>query len=72
MSNADYWDEFAQALPLLAKHKTGPFPFHCEHDELFVMTDADAYTPEELAQLDEWGFHPNEHGGLSSYRYGSA
>lgn len=70
--NGDAWAELPEALALLSKHKTGPYPFCCEHDELFVMSDPEKYTPEELQQLDDWGFFVNSDGGFSSFRYGSA
>ena len=66
------WDDLQQAIPLLAKHNTGSDPFHCEHDELWVMSDPSKYTPEELAQLEEWGFFDHGDGGFKSYRFGSA
>ncbi|PVB19710.1 hypothetical protein [Mycobacteroides abscessus] len=68
----DAWADLPQAIELLSRHKTGPDPFHCEHDELFVMSDPDAYTAEELAELDTLGFFVNDDGGFSSFRYGSA
>ncbi|WP_016888284.1 hypothetical protein [Mycobacteroides abscessus] len=68
----DAWADLPQAIELLSKHKTGPYPFHCEHDELFVMSNPAAYTAEELAELDALGFLVNEDGGFSSFRYGSA
>lgn len=68
----DAWADLPQAIELLSKHKTGPYPFHCEHDELFVMSNPAAYTAEELAELDALGFFVNEDGGFSSFRYGSA
>lgn len=69
---SDAWRDLAKAIPLLARHQTGPSPLHCEHDELFVMSKAEEYTPEELARLDEWGFFVNGDGGFSSFRFGSA
>lgn len=66
------WEDLPKALEMLSWHKTGPSPFQCEHDELFVMSDPEKYAPEELAQLDELGFFVNGDGGFSSYRYGSA
>lgn len=68
----DAWADLPRAIEILSQHKTGPFPFHCEHDELFVMSDPAAYEPEELAELEELGFFANEVEGFSSYRYGSA
>ncbi len=68
----DAWADLPKAIEILSRHKTGPFPLHCEHDELFVMSNPDKYTAEELAQLDELGFFVNVDGGFSSFRYGSA
>ena len=67
----DYWANLIRAVELLSKHQTGPFPFHCEHDELFVMSDPSAYAPEELAELEELGFHAGEE-HFTSFLYGSA
>ena len=66
------WDELIEALKLLSKHQTSSYPFHCEHDSLYVMSDPEKYAPEELAQLEGWGFFPNDEDGFTSYRYGSA
>ncbi len=69
----DAWADLPRAIEMLSWHKTNPIsPFHCEHDELFVMSDPAAYAPEELAELDELGFFVNSDGGFSSFRYGSA
>ena len=72
MAEIDPWKDLVKAVELLAVHKTGESPFHCEHDELFVMSDPDKYDADELAQLEEWGFFVNDDDGFSSYRYGSA
>ncbi|NEW49369.1 hypothetical protein GV792_04835 [Nocardia cyriacigeorgica] len=68
------WTELIVALALLAKHQANEIsPFHCEHDTLTVMADPEKFTPEELTQLDEWGFFPDEDGEcFTSFRYGSA
>jgi len=67
------WDDLALAIPLLAKHSTSPgSPFHCEHDELWVMSDPEKYTPGELEKLDKLGFFVSEDGCFKSYRFGSA
>lgn len=68
------WSELILALALLAKHQANAInPFHCEHDTLTVMSDPERFTPEELAQLDDWGFFPDEDGEcFTSFRYGSA
>ncbi|MFD3594327.1 hypothetical protein ACFWU5_16510 [Nocardia sp. NPDC058640] len=70
----DAWTDLIQAITLLAQHPTDTIsPFHCEHDQLFVMADDTKFTADEIAQLDEWGFSVNEDdGGFTSFRYGSA
>lgn len=70
---ADYWKQLGPALELLAKHQTSAWPFHCEHDVLYVMSDPSKYTEQELEQLSEWGFDADEGGEyFCSFRYGSA
>lgn len=69
------WRDLIQALGLLAKHQNNNVsPFHCEHDTLYVSADPEKFTPDELAQLDAWGFFPDDEfgEGFRSYRYGSA
>lgn len=68
----DAWGDLLAALTLLAKHPvdtTGPL--HCGHDTLYVRADETAFTDEEIAQLDRWGFHADAEGGFYSFRYGS-
>lgn len=67
------WRDLIAALSLLAKHPANNVsPFHCEHDTLHVCADDRAFTEVEIAQLDAWGFHVDNDGGFSSFRYGSA
>lgn len=69
----DAWTDLSKAIELLARHKTNSVsPFHCEHDELYVMSDPEKYTSEELTELDELGFFVNSDDGFSSFRFGSA
>lgn len=68
----DAWVDLPRAIEILSKHRTRSFPFHCERDELFVMSDPDKYSFEELTELDELGFFENDAGGFSSFRFGSA
>jgi hypothetical protein len=68
------WADLLEGLALLATNQNNDIsPFHCEHDTLTVMADPSAFTPEELARLDELGFHadpPND--TFHSFRFGSA
>ncbi len=67
------WAELLAALTLLARGLTDEIsPFNCSHDQLAVMADPERFSPEELAQLDAWGFHVDSDGGFYSFRYGSA
>lgn len=67
------WDDLFEGLTMLRRgtpNESHP-PFHCEHDTLWVNSDPEAFTPEELAELDELGFFPDEY-GFTSGRFGSA
>lgn len=69
------WAQLIEGLTLLAKGQSDDdSPLHCEHDTLTVMADPANFTAEELARLDELGFHASdEHEGtFTSSRYGSA
>lgn len=68
----DAWSDLVMAIEILSQHRTGPFPFHCEHDELFVMSDPDKYTPQQIMRLHDLGFEPSTEGHFYSSRYGSA
>lgn len=57
---------------LLEKGKTGSFPFHCEHDTLYVMSDPNKFSVDELKHLGELGFHRGDDSNFYSYRFGSA
>lgn len=65
-------DELIKALQLMRTRANPSSPFHCEHDELHVMVDPELFTPEEIAQLDEWGFFIGEYNCFQSFKYGSA
>lgn len=69
--SSDYWEDLIVGLSILRRHQTGPFPTHCEHDELWVMSDPTKYSGEELAELDKLGFFVSDD-GFKSYQFGSA
>lgn len=73
MSN-DPWGDLRKALSILERHKIPGYPLHCEHDTLYVMSAPEAFTTEELDELDALGFFPDEefNAGFKSYRFGSA
>lgn len=68
------WSDLVEALTLLAKGQIDhASPFSCTHDQLTVMADPEKFSPDELVQLDVWGFHADEESPtFYSFRYGSA
>lgn len=67
------WSDLIKGLTLLARYRDNDIsPLHCEHDELLVCANTDGPTPEEMEQLDAWGFFPDADGGFKSFRFGSA
>lgn len=68
----DAWRDLISGLALLARGQTGSSPLHCEHDTLWVMASAEAFTPEEIVMIDRLGFFVDEEGGFQSFRFGSA
>ena len=73
-STPQAWHELLAALTLLSRHPTNDISaLYCAHDTLHVCADHTAFTPHEIAQLDQWGFHiDNNEGGFYSHRFGSA
>ena len=68
------WSDLIEALTLLASHPGNAIsPFQCSHDTLTVMADPAAFTAEQVARLDELGFHVDaDSETFYSYRFGSA
>lgn len=68
-------DQLIEGLTILKKYlRTDAYPTHCEHDVLMVMVPDDTDIPtEEVARLEELGFHQDDERGLwASFRFGSA
>lgn len=67
--------DLIEALTIMLKYGDVSHPTNCEHDMLriFPAVEPSAFTPEELARLEEIGFIPGEEGigGFYSFRYGS-
>lgn len=63
------WSNLISAIQLLAKHPTNTTsPVWCQHDILHICADDTQFTPEQIAQLDDWGFHVDENeGGFYSF-----
>ena len=69
----DAWRDLIAGLTLLARGQSNDIsPLHCEHDTLWVMASAEAFTPEEITRLDGLGFFVDEEGGFQSFRFGGA
>lgn len=67
------WADLIEAVTLLAQHPANDIsPFWCEHDQLHVCADDEAFAPEEIVRLEELGFNRDTEGGFYSFRYGSA
>ncbi len=68
------WADLIEALTILADHQANDIrPTHCEHDTLTVMADPATVPADQLARLEQLGFHPDhDNGTFSSYRFGSA
>ncbi|WP_433716902.1 hypothetical protein ACQP2U_43675 (plasmid) [Nocardia sp. CA-084685] len=67
------WRELLAALTLLSRHPANPAsPLYCTHDTLHVCADDTAFTPHEIDQLEQWGFHVHSDGGFYSFQFGSA
>lgn len=67
-------DDLIKALTILRKYGNPNYPTHCEHDVLTVGIDPADVSEEDLAELDELGFHPSDEypDCFESYRFGSA
>jgi hypothetical protein len=67
------WRDLLSGLALLARGQSNAIsPLRCEHDTLWVSASAEAFTPEEIGQLEGLGFFVDEDGGFQSFRFGSA
>jgi len=63
--------ELIEALQILAKYDNPLYPTCCEHDELYVLVDANKVSKKDKQKLDKLGFFENDNGQFSSFRYGS-
>ena len=62
-----------EALTILSKYMDGVrHPTNCIHDELQIMCEPDEVSEEDIKRLEELSFFVNQHGGFSSYKFGSA
>lgn len=64
--------DLIKALQIFLKYGDLKYPTICEHDELYVLVEANLVSREDIADLALLGFHVNSNGTFSSYKYGSA
>lgn len=64
-------EDLIKALRIMLKHGDNKYPCHCVHDELHVYPNSMDFTEEEIKELEELSFTPNEYDGFSSFRFGS-
>jgi len=67
-------EKLIEALNIFLKYGNPDYPFHCEHDYLYVDINPELVSEEDKAALDELGFFVDEEyggDGFGSYRYGS-
>lgn len=67
-----FMKDLIEALQIFLRYGNPYLPTHCEHDELFIMVNADHVSDEDKALLAELSFEPNDVGTFSSSRFGSA
>ena len=73
MSDPVGFDAVIEALNIFKKYGNPCWPFHCEHDVLYVMVEHKKVSEEDKKKLDELGFIPDDDAGhFKSFRYGSA
>lgn len=66
--------ELLEAITIMSKYTDDVYPTNCNHDELrFNTIDTTKVTEEDLARLEELGFHDDRDdiGGFISYKFGS-
>ena len=69
-------EDFIKAIKIFQKYMEHDekWPFHCEHDVLYVCcVDPERVSEADIAELDELGFHVDTEcdGSFASYRFGS-
>lgn len=63
--------DLIKALTILLKYGDPDHPTNCSHDLLYVATDPEKVSAEDIATLDELGFFPHDDMGFGSFRFGS-
>lgn len=64
---------FIKALNILLKYENPDYPFHCEHDILYISVSPTRVSLEDIKKLDDLQIHADyEESYFFSYHYGSA
>ena len=65
-------EDLIKALTIFLKYGNPQYPFHCEHDKLYLWgIDPSEVSDNDLKELENLGFFVSEDDGIISYRYGS-
>lgn len=66
--------DLIEALKIFMKYGNPAYPFHCEHDILYVCgIEPNDVSERDMRKLDDLGFFiGTEQDGFISYKYGSA
>ena len=67
------FDALIAAINIFRKYHTPAYPFHCEHDTLYIGGIVpEEVSKEDIEALDVLGFFVSgEHEGFMSFRFGS-
>lgn len=64
--------DLIEALQILLKYGNPIHPTRCEHDEMAVDIDPSLVSEEDIKELDDLGFFPDEdESDFKSFRFGS-
>lgn len=63
-------EDLIKALTIFLKYGNPYAPTNCSHDELWVDVDPEIVSAEDIKELEELGFIPDDEGFIS-YRFGS-
>ncbi len=66
-------DDLIEALKIFRKYGNPSYPTHCEHDVMYIVTEYDKVSDEDISKLEDLGFDKNEDDiGFKSFKFGSA
>lgn len=63
-------EDLITALTIFLKYGNPYSPTNCNHDELWVDVDPEIVSADDIKELEELGFIPDDEGFIS-YRFGS-